>query len=141
MSEFHFFEAEKGEPSYASSTLWTSGEWREKIRNGVEQGFASHVPTCKIHSNLAAAVCEIREQSYARIALDNYESTSKLTSSAFGDHVKAWLAVGSERGWSGAERDQLRKNKFELFDLGNRVLRVETAVVAAIGILGSRMIN
>ena len=35
VEEFHFFGAEKGERSYALSTLWTSDEWREKIRNGV----------------------------------------------------------------------------------------------------------
>ena len=45
--------------------------------------------------------------------------------------------MGPERGWSANERDQLRDNQFELCDLGSRVLRVETAVVAAIGILGS----
>jgi RsmE family RNA methyltransferase len=47
-----------------------------------------------------------------------------------------WLAVGAERGWSGDEREQLRANGFTLKHLGQRVLRVETAVVAALGILG-----
>ena len=75
------------------------------------------------------------------VALDNYESITRLTSSFSNDNEKICLAVGPERGWSAKERDQLRDNQFELCDLGSRVLRVETAVVAAIGILGSNATN
>ena len=141
VEEFHFFGAEKGEASYASSTLWTSDEWREKIRNGVEQAFASHVPRCEIHQNLTMAFDKLKNKCDVRVALDNYESTTKLTSSFLKDTEKICLAVGPERGWSAMERDQLRDNQFELCDLGSRVLRVETAVVAAIGILGSNAVS
>ena len=141
VEEFHFFGAEKGEPSYASSTLWTSDEWREKIRNGVEQAFASHVPRCEIHQNLTMALDKLKNKCDVRVALDNYESTTKLTSSFLKETEKICLAVGPERGWSAMERDQLRDNQFELCDLGSRVLRVETAVVAAIGILGSNAVS
>ena len=44
---------------------------------------------------------------------------------------------GPERGWSSEERDCLRKNKFELCHMGQRVLRVETAMVAAVGFLSA----
>ena len=137
VEEFHFFGAEKGEQSYALSTLWTSDEWREKIRNGVEQAFASHLPRCIIHENLASAIHELNNQSDMRVALDNYESTTKLNSSFSNHNERVCLAVGSERGWSAGERNQLRANQYIICDLGTRVLRVETAVVAAIGILGS----
>ena len=40
------------------------------------------------------------------------------------------LAVGSERGWTGAERDLLRENGYTLAALGERVLRTETASIA-----------
>jgi RsmE family RNA methyltransferase len=43
------------------------------------------------------------------------------------------LAIGPERGWSTQERDFLRANGFSLCHMGQRVLRVETAVVAAVG--------
>ena len=42
VEEFHFFHAEKGEPSYGSSSLWKTDEWKNRIKNGVEQAFASH---------------------------------------------------------------------------------------------------
>ena len=49
------------------------------------------------------------------------------------------LAIGSERGWSPAERDILRANHFTLAHLGPRVLRAETAVTAAIAIVKSHL--
>ena len=42
------------------------------------------------------------------------------------------LAIGPERGWSKAERDQLRKHDFTLLSMGSRVLRQDTAVVASL---------
>ncbi len=47
------------------------------------------------------------------------------------------LAFGPERGWSGPERALLRAAGFELAHLGPRVLRTETAVVAAVSVAKS----
>jgi len=49
------------------------------------------------------------------------------------------LALGPERGWSPAERDLLRSEGFALAHLGPRVLRAETAAVAAVAIVKSRL--
>ena len=90
-----------------------------------------------IHENLALAIHELNSQSDIRVALDNYESTTKLTSSFSNHNGRVCLAVGPERGWSSGERNLLRATQFKICGLGTRVLRVETAVVSAIGILGS----
>ena len=45
------------------------------------------------------------------------------------------LALGPERGWSARDRDALRSAGFTLVHLGQRVLRLETAVVAATAIV------
>jgi 16S rRNA U1498 N3-methylase RsmE len=42
------------------------------------------------------------------------------------------LAVGSERGWSGRERDLFEAAGFIRFSLGARALRTETACTAAV---------
>jgi RsmE family RNA methyltransferase len=41
------------------------------------------------------------------------------------------VAVGSERGWSGRERDLLERAGFARLSLGKRALRTETACVIA----------
>ena len=136
VEEFHFFGADKGESSYASSTLWTSDEWKKKIRGGVEQAFSTHLPKCKIYENLSSVLKETETASGFRIGLDNYEATGGLTPITLQPEEQVWVAIGPERGWSPDERNLLRDNLFELRHLGKRVLRVETAVVAAVGILG-----
>jgi len=136
VEEIHFFGAQKGEPSYASSTLWTTDEWQQKIRAGVAQAFSSHIPICKHHQDLESLLSEIKEKKGIRIGMDNYEALGKLEPCAVEESESIFLAVGAERGWSGDERNQLRENGFTLKHLGQRVLRVETAVVAALGILG-----
>lgn len=136
VEEIHFFGADKGEDSYASSSLWKTGEWQEKIKRGVAQAFSSHIPTCRVHKDLDSILQEISTTPGFRIALDNYEAKSRLKPLHSDLTGNVWIAIGSERGWSADERNQLRDNKFDLRHLGKRVLRVETAVVVAVGILG-----
>ena len=50
-----------------------------------------------------------------------------------------FLALGSERGWSSSERALLVNNEWELAHLGDRVLRLEMAVVSAIAITADVM--
>jgi RsmE family RNA methyltransferase len=86
---------------------------------------------------LESLLTEIPQENAVRLGLDNYEATENLRPCPVDGSKSIWLAVGAERGWSGDERDQLRANGFTLKHLGKRVLRVETAVVAALGILST----
>ena len=130
-----FFQAEKGEPSYAKSRLWTTNEWMERIDRGVEQAFASFVPTCDLHVTLDQALSSAQNEGAFKIALDNYEATQPLTAECTDGKPPIVLALGPERGWSASEREHLRSRNFEMRHLGKRVLRMETAVVAALGVL------
>lgn len=49
------------------------------------------------------------------------------------------LAFGPERGWSAADRAVLRGSGFALVHLGPRVLRTETAVVAAVALVKAKL--
>ena len=136
IEELHFFAADKGEDSYLSSSLWTTDEWKEKIKNGVAQAFSSHIPTCRVHQDLKSILLEMSGIAGFRVGLDNYEAKARLAPLALKANDKVWVAIGPERGWSADERNLLREHKFNLRHLGERVLRVETAVVATVGILG-----
>ena len=64
------------------------------------------------------------------IALDNVRPEGALALlSALGQSLV--LAVGSERGWSDKERDELEKAGFLRLSVGERALRTETACVTA----------
>jgi RsmE family RNA methyltransferase len=132
-----FFGTDKGEPSYADSKLWSSGEWRRHLLRGVEQAFSSFLPIVNHNPNLEAALAEL-SGSCSRFALDVYEAASPLTFADSGlPRTPCRLAVGPERGWSEQERELLRESEFEFRHLGHRVLREETACVVALGILSS----
>ena len=128
-----FVLTERGEPSYAESKLWSSGEWRRHVIAGVVQAFTTRMPDVSYGMGLEEAIEGVGEGTLG-IALDNYEASSELSSiDAEGKEVA--LAVGSERGWTGAERSMLRKQGFLLAHLGSRPLRTETAAVAGITLL------
>ncbi len=135
VNEIHFFGTEKGEPSYAKSSLWQD-EWRRLLIKGAEQAFSCRIPICEKHESLETAFSNQSMMIKEKIALDIYEATNCL-SHFKNTHLNAGicLAIGSERGWSNNERSLLRKKGFSLFHLGDRILRVETAMVAAVGLL------
>ena len=47
------------------------------------------------------------------------------------------LAFGPEGGWTETEREILREESFKLCTLGPRVMRIETAVIAATSLAAS----
>jgi RsmE family RNA methyltransferase len=131
VQDLHFFEAERGEPSYAKSRLWTSDEWQERLRLGTEQSFGTHVPEVGMHTDLQSAISFLQGEG-AHLALDNYEATGSLSQVLSADARAAVIALGPERGWSPNERDTFRKNGWKLAHLGAHVLRLETACTAAV---------
>ena len=135
-SAVHFFRAEKSEPGYAGSTLWSSGEWRRHLLTGAAQAFDTRLPEVT-HAQTLATVIATLPSSATRLALDNYESPQPL--SAAGITAPVVLAFGPERGWSAAERDQLRTQGFVFVHLGPRVLRAETAVIAALAVIRAKL--
>jgi 16S rRNA (uracil1498-N3)-methyltransferase len=131
VASIRFFQSEKGEPGYAQSTLWRGGEWRRHLLDGAAQAFDTRLPDVGHDGSLSDAVREL-PAGCARIALDNYEAPRRLA--AIPPARPLALAFGPERGWSAAERTLLRAGGFELEHLGPRILRTETAVVAAVAI-------
>lgn len=149
VAALHFVTTEKSEPGYAQSTLWSSGEWRRQLLAGAAQAFCTRLPAVTHGRSLAETVAALPAAAI-RLALDNYESPQALSAALAALPVQPEanppatepgiiLAAGPERGWSAGERELLRTNGFAFAHLGARVLRVETAVVAAVAILKARL--
>ncbi|OHE82927.1 MAG: 16S rRNA methyltransferase [Verrucomicrobia bacterium RIFCSPLOWO2_12_FULL_64_8] len=144
VAAMHFVLTEKGERSYADSTLWTSGEWRHQLIAGAGQAFDTRLPEITHGRTLKEALVS-QPAGAVRLALDHYEATQALSRChSLNDISPALpplivLAFGPERGWSATEREQLRKQGFSLVHLGSRVLRAETAVIAAVTLVRVRL--
>jgi RsmE family RNA methyltransferase len=138
VAALHFVRTDKSEPSYAHSKLWQSGEWERQVIAGAEQAFCTRLPEVTHGRALPEVLAGLPADS-ARIALDNYEAPDALATSSLPTCRSAVLALGAERGWSEAERGQLRSAGFAFAHLGPRVLRTETACIAAITLLKARL--
>ena len=137
IQDLHFVTTEKGEPNYGQSSLWRNNEWYKQLVLGAEQAFCTRLPQVSFRRSLFDVVANLETAGMSRIALDNYESEQPL-SQIVSLKPAVTLAVGPERGWSAAERDELRLRGFEMLHLGSRVLRTETACIAAIAILKAK---
>ena len=131
-----FFRTDRGESAYAKSRLWTTGEYKRHLLEGVQQAFSTRIPGFKLSASLNDCMKMIN--SADRIVLDNYEAEISLNKYKI-KQDNCYLFVGPENGWSSRERDILRENGFSLTHLGNRVLRTETACVSGITLLLAKM--
>lgn len=136
----HFVATEKSEPSYAQSTLWSSGEWRRHLVTGAEQAFDTRLPEVTHGRALAEVLAALSTPAgRTRLALDNYESPAALGACQPSHDAPLVLAIGGERGWSARDRAELRAQAFHFAHLGPRVLRTETAVTAALAIVRAKL--
>jgi 16S rRNA (uracil1498-N3)-methyltransferase len=145
VAAMHFVATEKSEASYAHSTLWSSGEWRRHLIAGAEQAFDTRLPQITWSRSLAEVVAALPPAA-TRLALDHYEAASALSNVTYyvskseaAPVLATVLALGPERGWSARDRALLRASGFSLAHLGTRVLRTETAVVAAVALVKARL--
>ena len=129
-----FARTARTDPAYPKSSLWTTGEWRTRLLEGVEQSFDTYLPDLALTDTLSEAVAALPVKC-RRLALDVYEGTSPLGQARLEPGKPVCLAVGPERGWDARDRKVLTDAGFELVSLNERVLRVETAVTVGLTLL------
>lgn len=141
----HFVTTEKGDASYAQSTLWHSGEWRRHLLTGAAQAFDTRLPALTHSQSLADTIAALPSPSvtHSRLALDNYEAPASLGDcQLLVDDIGSpgvTLAIGPERGWGAGDRAILCAGGFTLVHLGARVLRTETACIAAVTLVRAKL--
>jgi RsmE family RNA methyltransferase len=124
---------ERGEKSYRDTTLLTDGGSRAALIEGAVQARDTLLPALAVYPSLGAWLAARPWHSGARlIAADNVRPVGIF--SRFVSEAPAVLAIGSERGWSEQEREQLECAGFMRLSLGARALRTETACVVAVAL-------
>ena len=105
--------------------------WRGIVVSACEQSGRARVPEVAAPQSLAQAAQQRRGRGFI---LDPFAATSLAT---IGDAPleACTIAIGPEGGWSPRDREQLQAAGFEGLRLGPRVLRTETAGIAAIAAL------
>lgn len=137
-----FYAAQKGDASYLKSGLYESGKYAEWLLKGAQQACASSVPKFFRADSLedclkTAAELEPEEIPAMRIAPDVYEAETNMKKEAekfSAGNFHATIAIGGERGFGESERDALRARGYSLASFGPRVLRTDTAAIAALSL-------
>jgi len=139
-----FIGTELGEKSYRDTKLFSDGGAEAALIEGAIQARDTTIPALSVYNSLEDWLAErpwerpVPGKSGGTgshrfpylVALDNVRPEGALALlSAYGRFIV--LAVGSERGWSDRERDELKKAGFLRLSMGSRAMRTETACVAA----------
>lgn len=109
--------------------------WRAVVVAACEQSWRARIPSVTAPQSLAAALAALPEGP-ARWLLDPEAATGVAAMPAPGAGVV--LAIGPEGGWSDNDRAALVASGFGGLRLGPRILRTETAGMAAIAALQAR---
>ncbi|MBN2281596.1 MAG: RsmE family RNA methyltransferase [Candidatus Marinimicrobia bacterium] len=132
-----FYPTELGEKSYLDSDFWQEKNYRTQLIKGAGQGVTTHLPEVKISESLHRVLSEIPAD-FERIALDNIRPVRSITPYQFQKN-KIALLLGSERGLTEGERDHLENSGFVLLKMGERVLRTDTACIAGMTLVLSKL--
>jgi 16S rRNA (uracil1498-N3)-methyltransferase len=138
VAEIHLTGTELGEKSYAESSIFKDKDFRAPLIEGAEQACNPRLPEVFTHWTLRRCLDAMGDRRGLRLFLHPYGETPRL--GAIGElEAPVTLAIGSERGWTEAEVALLRAAGFEQRGLGSRILKTETAAVAAIAIALARL--
>ena len=111
--------------------------WRSVVASACEQSGRARVPAVQAPVSLPAALDALRPGGL-RLLLDP-GGTVTFDGLAHEAALHVCLAVGPEGGWSPLDRGQLEGAGFLGLRLGPRILRTETAGLAAIAALQARL--
>ena len=134
---------ELGEKSYLKASLSDPAEVYKMLLDGTVQAASAHVPKPFVYQTLASCLDALDTRAAPLLlALDNVKPAQSL-----GAFLRAnppagrpvFAAIGSERGWSPAERALLEERGFVRLGMGNRVMRTETAATVSASLILSAM--
>jgi len=130
--------ARRTEKHLAQAAAKRVERWRRIAHEASQQSRRTSVPLVSDPSPLKLAL--EAEGARTRILLSETEqslSLSSALSSRAGDSAGVALAIGPEGGWTPEEMSLFTQHEWTHVTLGPRILRAETAAIAAIAIAGA----
>lgn len=129
-----FAETEQGEKSYRQSPLWKNNGWKHCLFEGIEQSGGTMIPDVRHFKNLTECMANLPKTNQCFFLDTNFEEPAFIYSIPNNDSLSAeiLLFIGSEKGWSPEERHLLLSEQCTPISLGDRILRTDTACIAAV---------
>jgi len=121
---------ELGEKSYLQSSFFKEKDYLRSLVEGAEQAGNPRLPTVSTFWTLRRCLDALGNERGSKLYLHPYGAAERLGSPRPLE-APVTLAIGSERGWTEAETSMLEEAGFSSRSLGERVLKSETATLAA----------
>lgn len=145
VSSLHFVKSEKGEKSYLQSRSLDEESIDEEALKALEQIWDSRKPEIVVHrtfsyfmENKLSMIAETLMRETGASKVHNIVAHPGAAPLRCGDTDvvqggASIIAIGPERGWSDGEIDLFDRCGFHRIGLGDRVVRVELALVFLLG--------
>ncbi|MCB0344007.1 MAG: 16S rRNA (uracil(1498)-N(3))-methyltransferase [Bdellovibrionales bacterium] len=126
--------ADRSEASYFQSKLFSKEQFIKYLFEGMEQAMSTQIPRVRTFSKFhhllreapyAASSSKLLADTSGEVSLANGMSSHELNAACS-------VAIGPEGGWQVTEIKALNDAGFVSFNMGERILRVDTAAVAAL---------
>jgi len=133
-----FINAWKVPKPYFSQRIFDKDEYLEYLYLGLEQGCQTHLPEVTLHKRFNYFVQEEMENlipiNAEKFIAHPGRGNDRIEFGSERNHTV--MALGPEAGWTIGEVEMIEKKGFQRISLGNRILRVETALPYLFGRLG-----
>ena len=129
---FHLIRSRRVEKSFFHSPVLEPGKMRVLLLEGMEQAMDTRLPEVTLHHQFRPFVEEVLPTLTGRGLIAHPGVSDTLTTLPLGHDPgePLLLAVGPEGGWSEYELERFVDAGFHPFSMGERILHVDTAVVA-----------
>ncbi len=129
---FHLIRSRRVEKSFFHSPVLDPGKIRALLLEGLEQAMDTRLPEVTLHHQFRPFVEDVLPTLTGRGLIAHPGVSDNLTTLPVGHDPgeSLLLAVGPEGGWSEYELERFVDAGFHPFSMGERILHVDTAVVA-----------
>lgn len=129
----HLVNANRVEKSFWESGIVNEAEYRPHLLHGLEQAVDTIVPKVVLHRRFKPFIEDFVPgiiSDYSTLICAHPDGEKSLVELVDGHSGKILLAVGPEGGWVDFEVAKFESSNFNVCSIGQRILKVDTAVVA-----------
>jgi len=129
----HLIHANRVEKSFWNAGVLNENEYRVHLLHGLEQAVDTRIPEVHIHRKFKPFIEDYfpdQVQKYGACVLAHPSGKTRLSDVVQGGQGRIALAIGPEGGWVDYEVEQFKKKGFSSCTIGERILKVDTAVIA-----------
>jgi RsmE family RNA methyltransferase len=129
----HLINANRVEKSFWESGVLQPQEYRPHLQHGLEQAIDTRMPEIRLHAKFKPFIedfCPSLVGAYRYLLLADPAGDHPLVNVIGEKTGRILLAVGPEGGWVDYEVQKFREQGFLCCTIGERILKVDTAIIA-----------